>query len=189
MRFLFALILLVSCFPAFLVVSVHAQIACPAYQIPLELSSDEAIEKINACYEARQNGTANTIDEYQCPSGEFVWGDQLPLTYERLAYHVTVNLMMNEVDQITRTYMKSLMDFRNYDVLAWTEHLRSCLRTNANNPLTLEDMYAYICKFDQVQQFLNTNSHNQRIITTTQTYPQPLCNSIAERKIRAWESL
>lgn len=162
-------------------------VQCPAYTFPLQITADEAIAKIDACHEARKNGTANTITDYQCPSGEFVWRDQLPLTYERLAYHITVNLMINEADTITRDYMRSLMKFRNYDALAWTEHLRMCLRTNAKNPLTLEDIYAKICDFSYIQHFLNGS--DRTIITTTQTYPQSLCTDTINRKLQAWESL
>lgn len=184
MRIFFIFIALFAVLPAYTALAV----SCPSFT-DLKITPDEAIEKIDACAQARAHGTTKDIDEYQCPAGEFVWESKEPLTSERLAYHITVNLMMNELDTRTKEYMQKLHESRDKDAVAWTENIRSCVRDQGDDSHTLADAYYHICRMTTIADFLQKNSNNRTMIMTTDTYPQTLCEQIAAKKIHAWELL
>ena len=162
--------------------------SCPVFQTG-SVTSDAIITKIDACIEARKTNTENTIEEYSCPSGDFSWEDNMPLTNERIAYMVTTNILMNEADKQVKEYMKKLQDARNKDAVAWTQNINTCLYGKGGKGTSLTDIYAGICQFSYVQHFLNNNSSNRLLITTTDTYPQTVCNQVAQKKLKAWEGL
>lgn len=163
--------------------------SCPEFSVTPSISSDEAIQKIDACIEARSNGSANTIEDYQCPSGDYVWETSEALTTETLAYHITVNLLMNDLDKKTKEYMKQLQKSRDKNAVAWTENIRTCLRDNGPEAITLSDAYRHICRFAFIQEFLNDNGSDRIMIGTTNAYPQRMCEEFAEKKIEAWETM
>lgn len=160
---------------------------CPDFT-KFTLTSDEAITRIDACIEARKNGNPNSITDYNCPSGEYALEDSRPLSDERLAYSITSNLLMNEVDKQVKEYMKTLQDSRNKDALAWTEDLRTCLLNNPEGT-TVRDAYNKICQFSFIQNFLNNNSTQRIMISTIAAYPQETCAVLAKKKVDAWNNL
>ena len=57
---------------------------CPNFS-EIKPTADEIVSKIDQCLEARANRTSNTIEDFQCPAGEFALEDRAELTNERLA--------------------------------------------------------------------------------------------------------
>ncbi len=165
----------------------HAASTCPKFDIS-HITSDSVIEKIDQCVEARKNHNEQSITEFSCPSGEFAWEDGRPLSHQRLAYLITTNILMNEVDKQAKKYMKTLQENRNKDTVAWTEDIRKCIQDSTKNT-SLRDIYSRICEFSFVQNFLNENNQDRIVIDQITTYPQTICTDLANRKIQAWVGL
>lgn len=162
---------------------------CPNFS-ELTLTPTEAISKTDECIKARTNGTANAIDEYLCPSGDFGYEDNRPLTRDQLAYNITVNLLLNESDKKMREYMEQLNKIRDKDPVAWTEAYGSCILGKGwETKKSLAYFYDNLCGFTFVPSFLNSEKPEQPFFTSSDAFPQTICQQLIERKKNAWMNL
>ena len=153
-------------------------------------TADEIVAKISECQEARKTNKTAQIEDFSCPAGEFALEDGLPLTDERLAYHIAVNILMNEADESIKKYMQSLQKNRSKDALAWQENIRACIHGSPTNPgKSVKEIYREICNYPAMVEFLNNNSTKKAVISTTTSLPQSACDELVKRKITAWEKL
>lgn len=168
--------------------SVFAGVACPKIDTSSLFDQQEIIGKINACIEARKNGTENTIEDYSCPSGDQSSQYQVPFNKETLAYIIAGELMMDKVDEEVEKYMKELSKSRDKDIIAWTENYGKCLNGRSAKDIAIKDVYSQICTPLFIARFLNKDQP-QPIIHNMSTFPQYNCNDKATKKIQAWENM
>lgn len=165
-----------------------AEDMCPVFKDEPLLSYETIASSIEACKEARVNGTTATIENFSCPAWEFTDLDSAPITDERLSYYIASNLLMNEVDKKVKLYMQSLQDLRNKNWLAWTDALRSCISTTAHSPAkTISEVYTDICNPIKMIRFISGNNPNMHF--STEVLPSMSCNTIAQKKIAMWSTV
>ena len=120
---------------------------CPNFS-EIKPTADEIVSKIDQCLEARANRTSNTIEDFQCPAGEFALEDRAELTNERLAYYIATNFFMNEADAKVKQYMQQLQRYRDKDPVAWTQAYGSCILGKGDETQkSLAYFYDTICQF------------------------------------------
>lgn len=104
----------------------NAALQCPDFA-KIGLTADEVVSKISLCETARANSTTASITDFHCPSGDFVLENNQPITRDTLAYHITLNLYMNEVDREMKTYMQKLAESRDKNTTAWVNEYNYCI--------------------------------------------------------------
>lgn len=162
---------------------------CPNFS-EIKPTADEIVSKIDQCLEARANRTSNTIEDFQCPAGEFALEDRAELTNERLAYYIATNFFMNEADAKVKQYMQQLQHYRDKDPVAWTQAYGSCILGKGDETQkSLAYFYDTICQFSRISNFLDSNSQNRKFGISSDAYPQKICTLVAQKKKNAWMNL
>lgn len=167
---------------------VFAGISCPKIDTETLFDQGEIIGKINACIEARKNGTENTIEDYSCPSWNQSAQHQVPFNNQTLAYMIAGEIMMDKVDEKVKEYMEQLSKSRDKKVVSWTENYGKCLNGRQPTDVSVKDIYSQICTPVFIVQFLNKDQPKP-IINNSWVFPQYNCNQKSEQKIRAWEHM
>ena len=163
------------------------EVKCPA-EVGKVLTAEEVGGKIQQCLDARKDAKEASITEFHCPSGTFTNEDLLPLDDNTIPYHVAVAVLFNEIDKDALSYMCDLREMREKDPTKWTEDIRKKVETTStreNRPFG--ERYREVCNFSYIASRINT-TEKEWIVKTT-TYPQTICEWIAEQKAQAWSNM
>ncbi len=94
-------------------------------------AADEApkyASAIDACLDARNTGTENSITDYVCPTGDFLllhWREfTLKADPTNVAYQVVLSRAFNDLDKKVKEYLKILQEKRDKNPASWTEDIR-----------------------------------------------------------------
>lgn len=165
-----------------------AEISCPIFKEPLA-SGSEILGKIEECKTARKNNNPASITDFSCPAGEFAIEDNLPLTDQRIAYHIAVNILMNKADEETKKFMQELQKQRSKDAVSWAKKITSCIDGSPEiQTKSVSELYGQICKFGYIENLLNS-AGNSEIIANSDGYPHSFCTELSEKKITAWKNM
>lgn len=163
------------------------EVSCPA-EIWKKLTAEEIGGKIQECLDARKNAQESSITEFHCPSGSFTNEDLRPLDENTIPYHVGVAVLFNEIDKDALAYMCDLREMREKDPTKWTEDIRKKIEltsTAENKPFW--ERYREVCDFSYIAGRINTKE--KEWIISTNTYPQTICEWLADRKALAWSHM
>lgn len=162
---------------------------------PLDIMSKSFLQEQQAVvfdrYQACIRGEANTEDEYFCPSKDsgFFW-DGKAITNEIIAYNIAVEAVFQKLDEKTKVYKKQLQNLRCADPYKWKTDIREQLYGNPEkNIIWIRDSYKKVCEFWYIQELINARedggnpSNNPIQISTSDTYPQSICQDLAEKKV------
>lgn len=165
-----------------------AEISCPVFKEPL-VSGSEILGKIEECKTARKNNNTASITDFACPAGEFAIEDSSPLSDQRIAYHIAVNILMNKADEETKKFMQELQKQRSKDAVSWAKKITSCIDGSPEiQTKSVSELYSQICDFWYIEKLLNSAS-DKVIIGNTDAYPHTFCTNLSNQKIQAWKNL
>ena len=163
------------------------EIKCPAEKGKI-LTAEEIWGKIQQCLDARKEAKEASITEFHCPTGNFTNADLRPLSDETIPYHVAVAVLFNEIDKDALSYMCDLREMREKDPTKWTEDIRKKVETTSTKEnVTFWERYRQVCKFWYIAWRVNTKEKTW--IDSTETYPQTICEWIADQKVVAWSNM
>lgn len=163
------------------------EITCPAEK-GTTLTAEEIGEKIQECLDARENGRESSITAFHCPSGDFTNQDLRPLSKDTIPYHIAVAVLFNEIDKDALSYMCDLREMREKDPTKWTEDIRKKIeKTSTEENRPFGERYREVCNFSYVASRVNTKE--KEWITSTETYPQTICQDLADKKALAWSHM
>ncbi len=161
------------------------EISCPSEKWK-KLTAEEIGWKIQACLDARDAWKEASITDFYCPSGDFTYADGRPLDKDTIPYHISVALLFSEIDKDALSYMCDLRELRKKDAVEWTEDLRKNLELTGppeSNPFAVR--YRQVCNFSYIADRINTD--NKKWVVSTETYPQSICQRLADKKALSWD--
>lgn len=163
-----------------------------SFDVFADISDETVISHIETCVAARQNGTVGTITDFYCPSGEFSNATGKPFSDPgTLAYEVTVASLFQDADLDTNEKLQTLQNSRAMDMSVWTTTISDFQSDTSSK-------YHTICQTNpwegwiygpRVRNIVNKYLTNHKIWATMDSFPDSVCNQLANKKVNAFENM